>query len=318
MVKFTRNYVFALRLMNINNLQEKFRPAYRNINKHLHGTLDIFRIAIHNFGNARAAEASASMAYYTFFSIFPLILVIISFTSIVLKSQFIQDQILNYLIAIFPINPDLIISNIQNVLAKRGAVGILAFLGLIWSSTSMFNTISLNIDRAWPNSASHSFIERRIMGFLILIGLGILIVVMWLLNGLIQLEFVDRLITFLKIPIFNSAPMDFLVVFAPRGFRLLMNWVIFKWLPKAYVKPVEAFIGACFTLFFSELITLLMNWYLSSQWMRYELIYGSLGRIIALLLWIYLSSFFILFGAHICSAVSEVNQRRNITLIPEI
>jgi membrane protein len=86
---------------------------------------------------------------------------------------------------------------------------------------------------------------------------------------------------------------------------------MFQWFPKANVRPNEALWGALTVTLFSELITFMMNWYLTSQWVRYELIYGSLGRIIAFLLWIYFSSFAILFGAHISSAVAAVTRKKH-------
>ncbi len=306
------------KIINFEKIVESIRPSYEAINARLNGALDILRIAARNFSKARAPEAAASMAYYTFFSIFPLILVLVSFASFVLKSQFIQDQILNYIIDIFPISPELILTNIENVLSKRGTVGLLALIGLMWSASNMFNTISLNIDRAWPNSVAHSFIERRVMGFAILVGLAILVIFLWFINALIKIDFIDRLIVFFKIPILTTSLWEILALIAPRAFRLLMYWIMFQWLPKASVKPMEALVGAMFTLILSELITFVMNWYLGSQWVRYELIYGSLGRIIALLLWIYFSSFLILFGAHVSSAVAEVTRKKSKAILTEI
>lgn len=292
------------------SLVKKIRPIYTSINLRLNGALDVFRIAARSFGRERAPEAAASMAYYTFFSIFPLVLVLISFASFVLKSQFVQDQILDFIVNIFPISPDLITTNIENVLSKRGTVGSLALIGLMWSASNMFNTIALNIDRAWPNEVSHSFIERRMIGFAILIGLILIIIILWFLNTIIQMDFVARLITFFKVPILSTTLWDILLFLIIRGFRFLIYWIIFQWFPKASVRPSEALWGAITVTICSEFITYIMNWYLTSQWVRYELIYGSLGRIIALLLWIYFSSYVILFGAHISSAVASVTRKR--------
>ncbi len=297
--------------LQFENIKKKLLPIYSNLNVRLNGTLDVFRIAGRSFARERAPEAAASMAYYTFFSIFPLVLVVISFTSFVLKSQFIQDQILDFIVNIFPISPDLITTNIENILSQRGTVGALAVIGLMWSASNMFNTIALNIDRAWPNEVAHSFIERRLIGFTILIGLIFGIIILWFLQTIIQMDFVTRLITFFKIPILTTTLWDILVFLVIRGFRFLMFWIMFQWFPKASVKPNEALWGALTVTLFSELITYMMNWYLTSQWVRYELIYGSLGRIIAFLLWIYFSSFAILFGAHISSAVAAVTRKKN-------
>ena len=46
-------------------------------------------------------------------------------------------------------------------------------------------------------------------------------------------------------------------------------------------------------------------WYVSSDLVHYRLVYGSLGAVVALLLWIYLSSWLVLFGAHLSAAIAR-------------
>jgi len=293
--------------------KKRIKPFYDRVNKFLHGALDVFRIAGKSFAKERAPEAAASMAYFTFFSLFPLVLVVVSFTSFILKSQFVQDLIYQFIIDAIPVGPDLIVSNIENVLAKRGTVGWLAIIGLIWSASSMFNIFALNIDRAWSEERSHNFLERRLIGLIIIIGMSILILLLWGFGALLDIELIRHLLEYFQIPILNTTLYAILAYVIPLIFRFIIFWVMYQWIPKASVKPSHAFWGATFTLFFTELITVAMNWYTSSQWMRYELIYGSLGRIIALLLWIYFSSYVIFFGAHISSALNQAAKMKKTT-----
>ncbi len=300
-----------LKLKNLSEYKKSIRIPYRKINNQLIVVLKIIRIAGLRFGQERAPEAAASMAFYTLLSLFPLILVLISFASFVLKSQFIQDQILTFIVDLIPVSPDLITTNIENVLSKRGTVGAIAMLGLMWSASSMFNTVALNIDRAWPEEDSHNFFERRAIGFAILIGLLFIIVVFWSFRTLIEIDFFQRILVFFKVPFLNTSLWDILLIISPRVFRFFIYWIMFQWIPKAIVRPNEAILGAIVTSLLNELITWLLKWYLGSQWVRYELIYGSLGRIIALLLWIYFSSIVILFGAHISSAIAQLTRKQS-------
>jgi membrane protein len=57
-----------------------------------------------------------------------------------------------------------------------------------------------------------------------------------------------------------------------------------------------------------ELVKAAFAWYLSSGLARHHLVYGSLGAVVALMLWIYLSSLIILFGAHIGAAIGQRRQ----------
>jgi len=54
-----------------------------------------------------------------------------------------------------------------------------------------------------------------------------------------------------------------------------------------------------------QITTVGFAWYISSGLARYELVYGSLGAIVALMLWIHLNSLITLFGAHISGAIAQ-------------
>ncbi|HSM25770.1 MAG TPA: YihY/virulence factor BrkB family protein [Anaerolineaceae bacterium] len=292
------------------SIKDRIKPYYSKLNNSLHGALDIFQIAGKSFAKERAPEAAASMAYFTFFSLFPLVLVIISFASSVLKSQFVQDLVYQFIIDSIPVGPDIIVTNIENVLEMRGAVGWIAIVGLIWSASTMFNIFALNIDRAWSEDRAHNFLERRLIGLIIIVGLSIMILLLWGVRTILEVEIIKNLLDYFQGPFFNTSLYAMLVYIAPRLFRFIIFWVMYQWIPKAIVKPSEAFWGALFTLLFTEVITVVMGWYTSSPWVRYELIYGSLGRIIALLLWIYFTSYVIFFGAHISSAFRILAKRK--------
>ena len=52
------------------------------------------------------------------------------------------------------------------------------------------------------------------------------------------------------------------------------------------------------------------GWFLSSGLVRHQLVYGSLGTVVALMLWIYLSSLITLFGAHLSAAITHHNRMK--------
>ena len=54
-----------------------------------------------------------------------------------------------------------------------------------------------------------------------------------------------------------------------------------------------------------EITTVGFTWYISSGLARYEFVYGSLGAVVALMLWIYFNSLITLFGAHLGAAIAR-------------
>lgn len=274
----------------------------RSINRLTGGSLSILQDAIRHFTKDRAVEASATIAYFSVFSIFPLILVIISLASKFLEAGYVRENLVAYVTNLIPVSSDIIVTNIQVVLDKRGSVGIIALIGLIWSATAMFNTLALNLDRAWPDADSHNLFERRLVALAMFVSLAAMLIGTIFLSATVEV-----------LPHFNIKLWGTLATYktpiwiitsnlGPFLLRFTVIYAIYCFVPKASVPNKSAFWGALFATAGWELVTMLITSYFKSGLVQYELVYGSVGRIIALMLWIYASSIIILLGAYISAA----------------
>ena len=91
----------------------------------------------------------------------------------------------------------------------------------------------------------------------------------------------------------------------PRLFTFLALLGLYRWVPNTKVKWSEAFWGALMVTLAWKIATNGFTWYFSSGLVQYELVYGSLGAVVALILWIYISGLIILFGAHLSAATAR-------------
>jgi membrane protein len=82
-------------------------------------------------------------------------------------------------------------------------------------------------------------------------------------------------------------------------------FALYFWVPQIKVNKMGALTGAVVVTFLWQIITIFFSAYLSSGLARYEIIYGSLGKMIALLAWIYFISWIVLFGAHLTSSIDR-------------
>jgi membrane protein len=80
---------------------------------------------------------------------------------------------------------------------------------------------------------------------------------------------------------------------------------LYRWVPNTKVYWWEAAWGAAVAALGWELVNRGFSWYLTSGLARYQLVYGSLGAVIALLLWLYLSALIVLYGAHLSAAIAQ-------------
>jgi len=267
----------------------------------------IFRIlkgSLLTFTMTKGAEASAALAYYTLFSLFPLLLIIVSVGSFFVDKVIIEQRLIALLPEVVPVSQDFIIANVQEVFVNRGAITILAFLGLIWSATAVFTVIMRNINSAWPDAAPRSYLRMRLLSLVLVIALAILLI------------FSTFTITFKQLIIdlgFGSTVENVSSLFSTNIARIIIYnllriflfFALYYWTPQIKVKKIAAITGAVVTALLWQLLSTFFSSYLNSGLASYDIVYGSLGKIVALLAWIYFSVFIVLWGAHLTSAIDR-------------
>ena len=282
-----------------------FKSIYSVLDRASGGRLGVMRSAMESFNDCRAGEAAASIAYYGLFSLFPFLLFLIAGASYILEREYAKQQLLIYIQTIIPIPRDVIANNIDRVLEQRSTFGLVALVGLLWSSSGVFSTLALNINRAWSESHARSFFQSRLVALGMVAVLVLLLVLSVLATAVLNLVSEARLPLFGNVLLYESLPWKIFSTLIPLLFRLLMFWGLYLWVPTAWVHRRAAFWGALFAAVLWELITNAFTLYLSSGLAQFDLIYGSLGTLIALMLWIYVSSTVALFGAHLTACLNE-------------
>jgi len=181
----------------------------------------------------------------------------------------------------------------------------MGMIGLLWSATSFFTTLAYHIDRAWVESELRGYLRRRLQALImvsILAGLFVL--------SLIATASLDILRHFSQslwggFSIVEDPLWPLLSGFLPFLFIFFMLLGLYRWVPNTGVRLSEAIIAALAASIGMEVTTSAFSWYLHSGMVRYQLIYGSLGAVVALMLWIYLNSLITLFGAHLSAAIAQ-------------
>lgn len=269
---------------------------------------DVLRVlveAVRRFTAARSSEAAAGMAYYGLFSLFPLLLVLVSIGGFVLESEDVYQEAIGLLGETVPISTDLIEKNIQHVLDARGSVGLVGLLGTLWSATGFFNALTRNVNHAWRGAEKRDLFERR------LVALGMVGILVLLLFLSVTSTAVVGVLPRLPYDMWNNGSIiatSFWTTISratPWLFKLLFFMALFRWVPNTEVPWRAAMISALVTAVGWEAITEGFVAYLSSGLARYKLIYGSLGTVVALMVWIYLSCWITLFGAHLNATIAQ-------------
>ncbi len=267
----------------------------------------LLRDVVRRASGAHVSEAAATMAYYAFFSLFPLLVVLVVAGSFVLEAERAFGAVVGMVGQALPGSRELIEQNVHQVIRLRGPVGLVGILTLVWSASSFFSLLSDNIERAWPDGSARSAIRRRLLALAMVVGMAVLMALSLLANAVLQrlpaADFVGRLAA-LGRPLGASFSRVL-----PWGLSFMMFLSLYRWLPNRRVPWRAALWGAGSVTLLWLVAGQAFVWYLGSGLARYELVYGSIGAVIVLLLWIYLTSFVTLAGAHLTAAICDRGAR---------
>jgi len=293
-------------------VQDRLRYFYLKLNKRLGGSLGVLRHAFNNFNLVHAAEASASLAYYGLFSIFPLLLAVVSIGSIFLEGDLVKVELLEIITQWIPVSADAVNSQVTTVLNLRGPVTVVAIISLLWSGSNVFEKVIVNVNRAFPQGSRPGFFKSRGMALLIIVVMILLFGTSLLISTVVEIFPAAENALFGKLISSARAWIEVLQI-APLVLKFFLFLAVYSWIPQSASILFKArLIGALVTAVLWELSSRLLGWAISNGFTNYEIIYGSLASIMALMFWLYLSSYILFFGAHLVHAVDTHIKRHMI------
>jgi membrane protein len=121
-----------------------------------------------------AKDMAASAAYFTFFSLFPLILGIVAVGSLFLDSAEIQARVDRLLVETLPGSADFVRDNLEALTRLRGVAGVASVVGLFWSASRMFGALSRGINRALDLKRPHPSYLSRLRSLLLTVTVSVL------------------------------------------------------------------------------------------------------------------------------------------------
>jgi membrane protein len=246
-----------------------------------------------------APEAAASLAYYAVFTLFPLLLLLVAFGSLFLRSDVVMEAVTEWVGRIFPVGRDLISESIAELVRQRTSVGIIGLIALLWSASSFFAVLVLQINRAFPGSRAGNILRYRLLGLLIVFIVLVVFVaslVAGSVTGVIRSS-AELLHVPAELPLRLGTPLVLWFL------TFLVFAALYHWVPTRRAAWRATLAGAFVAATAWQIGATIFSYVVSHGLLRYELVYGTLAAFVALLFWIYLSCWIILFGAHLAGAL---------------
>ncbi|MFD2574125.1 YihY/virulence factor BrkB family protein [Spirosoma soli] len=268
----------------------------------------VLKDAFNGFMDDRCLKLSAALAYYTVFSLAPLLVLIISLTSIFFGQEAIQGQVFGQINGLVGNEAA---KQIQDMIKSVGLSGktstalAIGIITLLLGATSIFIEIQDSVNLIWrvkakPKRGWLKIIKDRLLSSSLIVSLGFLLVVSLIINGII-LALSDFLVRYIpSLGVFLVSSFNFLLSTAV---VTVLFGVIFKVLPDAKIAWKDVRWGALFTALLFMLGRYLIGLYIETT--STSSTYGAAGSLIVILTWIYYTAAILYFGAEFTLAYAN-------------
>lgn len=267
------------------------------------------QILVRNFLEDDCLTHSAALAYYTTFSLAPILFIIVSVSGFFFGSEAAQGEIYRKTAALIGEEAARLVESLVRV-AYLGRGGPWAIAGgaatVLVGATSVFAAIHNALNKIWGTQkilerlTFRQLLHRRFMGLLITLLIGLLIILVTIAEQVLN-------VVYAHLNELLPAPLQKLTALTDRGLifaiLLLLFWLIYQWLSDVPMSRVHTFYGALFTTIFFAVGRWLIGIYIAYS--SINLIYGAAASLAVLLVWIYYSSIIFLMGAEFTKLVSN-------------
>ena len=247
-----------------------------------------------------ANHLAAGVAYYAIFGIFPFLLGMMVISGLFLRAEIIQSKLLEFVVGNFPGSDHLIASNLVFIDSHRTELIIIAVVGVLWSSSSVFGAVSRVVNRAWGIYQGQPFHVHRMEHILFLLCFGLYFFFWVAVTSFTQVLLEVELGTPWQHVIRDSGFLNLLIRFSSWSVTAVGFLLIYRYLPNCQVRWKYVWMGTLVASLLFEMGKEIFAVYLH-HYGQYDILYGSIASTIVFLLWVFLSALILTLGAEICS-----------------
>jgi membrane protein len=239
---------------------------------------------------------AAQVTYYLLLSFFPFLLLLLS---IIGYSDLQSKDVLIYLSQIMPKDSfDLIYTTVIEVFdSTKGNLLPLSIMGLVWTGSSGFRAIIKGLNKAYDEKETRPYWIILSISILFMVGLALVItsaVALLVFGQMIGSAIASRF----EVPNTFILGWDIIRYIVTLGGMIFIFASLYHFTPCRKLTWKEVVPGAIFTTL-GWLISSLGFAYYVNNFNNYSYVYGGIGAVIVLMLWLYLTSIIILVGGEI-------------------
>ncbi len=252
---------------------------------------------------------AAAISYYALFSMFPLMLFWVGVFGLVLQNRHLQQDLVDAVLNYLPLSEDKGRNQVTDAVRaiagpESSAFSVFGLLGLAWSGSSMFGVIRRSLNTTLGIESRSPVLRRKAADLLMVLAIGLFF------GASIAGTAVLRVAQSASAPFLGGLAdsLGFGWSLAAFLLPLLLSFaaffVLYFIVPAKRMRVVEVWPGALLAALVFELSKTAFAIYVEN-FSSFDLVFGSLGAVMAFLFWVYLSANVLLIGAEVVSAYPD-------------
>ena len=267
---------------------------------------------VKEFGEDNCSQMAAAISYYVLFSLFPLLIFSMGIVGVVLQDSALQEDLIDAILKNIPFSEDEGRNDVTDAVrgvagVGSGVLGLFGLLGMAWSGSNMFGVIRRSLNIAYGVDLHRPIVRQKLLDLGMVFGFAPFFILSLAATAGLRFAqaasddaaFVGDLSQALG-PLWTLASFLLPVVVSFSAFMFLYTIV-----PAATVKARDVWLGALLAALLFEATKVGFSIYLEN-FSNYDVVFGSLGAVVAFLFWVYLSANILLLGAEVASEYPRV------------
>ena len=277
----------------------------RTVRRSIVWSIRAFWFVYHNvndFMSVNGHYLAAAIAFYSFLSIFPLSIALITLWRFVVGLEGFEDRLITGIVTQIPVlaetdGPSFVEGFIRNVSNQPAVTSSLTGLGLFIAGMGVFGSIRKSVNVIWGIHRPRPFLIERAIDFIMMLVASTLLFLSVLLSAIVS--FVEEIAQLLATEV---VPFDQWVLLVaglaiPSAITYVVFTVVYWWLPNTKVRLAEILGVALLATIAFEIAKYVFIFFLRNSGGLLASIYGSISTVMMFFLFVYVESIILLAGA---------------------
>jgi membrane protein len=275
--------------------------------------ITVIKATWHEYGKDDVGTMAAALTYFAFFSLFPILILGFTTMSYFLGEEEARRLIYESIGRLLPGASELLTDALEVALSNRGAsAGLIALIGagaLLWSALGAFDALDKAINRAWKTENYPNLFISKLIGLAMMLVMSIIIVGSLIITAALAAGRNAATDLFGRVP-GEDVVWQIVNFFATIAIIYIVFVLMYRLLPRVDVTYRDVWLGALLAAIIWAVVKEGFAYFLGSNFANFDAVYGTLGAVVALLTWIYISSLIIITGAEFTAETARVRRLR--------